>query len=63
MEDRVFGGRMLLRRTTIVFMMIAGFAIVAGLFVDRKQHVYRDQPIIGDITVMHLGNSHAKAHI
>ncbi|MCL8000382.1 hypothetical protein M8994_19390 [Brucella sp. 21LCYQ03] len=54
---------MLLRRTTIVCMMIAGFAIVAGLFVDRKQHVYRDQPITGDVTVMHLGSNHAKAHI
>lgn len=52
---------MLLRRTTIVCMMIAGFAIVAGLFVDRKQHVYRDQPITGNVTITHLGSSHAKA--
>ncbi|MCX2696022.1 MULTISPECIES: hypothetical protein [Ochrobactrum] len=45
---------MLLWRVTIVCLMIAGFAIIAGLFVDRKYDVYRDNPVISPMTVMHL---------
>lgn len=41
-------------RVTIVCLMIAGFAIIAGLFVDRKYDIYRDQPVVGPITAMHL---------
>jgi hypothetical protein len=43
---------MLLWRVTIVCLMIAGFAIIASL--DRKYDVYRDQPVVGPITAMHL---------
>ena len=45
---------MLLWRVTIVCLMIAGFAIIASLFVDRKYDGYRDQPVVGPITAMHL---------
>lgn len=45
---------MLLWRVTIVCLMIAGFAIIAGLFVDRRYDVYRDRPVVGPITAMHL---------
>jgi len=48
---------MLLWRVTIVCLMIVGFAIIAGLFVDRKYDVYRDQPVIGPVTAMHLKNA------
>ncbi|OYR11093.1 hypothetical protein CEV33_2559 [Brucella grignonensis] len=34
--------------------MIVGIAIIAGLFVDRKYDVYRDQPVVAPITAMHL---------
>ncbi|WP_167388175.1 hypothetical protein [Brucella grignonensis] len=45
---------MLLWRVTIVCLMIVGIAIIAGLFVDRKYDVYRDQPVVAPITAMHL---------
>ncbi|OYR19580.1 hypothetical protein [Brucella thiophenivorans] len=45
---------MLLWRVTIVCLMIAGFAIIAGLFVDQKYYIYRDQPVVGPITAMHM---------
>ncbi len=45
---------MLVRRVTIVCLMIMGLAIIASLFVDRKYYVYRDQPVVWPITVMHL---------
>lgn len=48
---------MLLWRVTIVCLMIMGFAIIAGLLVDRKYSVYRDQPVIGPVTVMHLNHA------
>ena len=47
---------MLLWRATIVCLMIAGIAIIASLFVDRKYDVYRDQPVVGPVTAMHLKN-------
>jgi len=45
---------MLLWRVTIVCLMIAGIAIIAGIFVDRKYDVYRDQPVVDSVTAMHL---------
>jgi hypothetical protein len=50
----IVGGTMLLWRVTIVCLMIAGIAIIAGLFVDRKYDVYRDQPVVAPITAMQL---------
>ncbi|MFV0800989.1 hypothetical protein [Brucella anthropi] len=39
----------MLRRLTIVCLMIAGFAAVASIFVDQRYNVYRDQPVIGPV--------------
>ena len=50
----IVGGTMLLWRVTIVCLMIAGIAIIAGLFVDRKYDVYRDQPVVAPIRAMQL---------
>ena len=50
----IVGGTMLLWRVTIVCLMIAGIAIIAGLFVDRKYDVYRDHPVVAPITAMQL---------
>lgn len=54
---------MLLWRVTIVCLMITGFAIIAGLFVDRKYDVYRDQPVVGPITAMHLKHTTDEAEL
>lgn len=45
---------MLLWRVTIVCLMIAGVAIIAGLFVDRRYDIYHDQPVVAPVTAMHL---------
>ncbi|ELT47293.1 hypothetical protein ACI50E_04670 [Brucella sp. ZJ1_1] len=53
-----FGVSGMLRRLTIVCLMIAGFAAVASIFVDQRYNVYRDQPVIGPVaafTQKHAG--------
>ncbi|UWL60317.1 hypothetical protein NIK97_00655 [Brucella pseudintermedia] len=44
-----FGVSGMLRRLTIVCLMIAAFAAVASIFVDQRYNVYRDQPVIGPV--------------
>ncbi|TWH02942.1 hypothetical protein L614_001500000590 [Ochrobactrum sp. J50] len=39
----------MLRRLTILCLMIAGFAAVASIFVDQRYNVYRGQPVIGPV--------------
>jgi len=43
------GAFMLLRRLTITWLLIAGLAIVAGLFADRKHDTDRDQTVFGPL--------------
>ncbi|MBV2142674.1 hypothetical protein KUG47_04060 [Falsochrobactrum sp. TDYN1] len=52
---------MLLWRFTIVCLLIAGLAIVASIFVDRKYDIYKDQSVIDPVTakrMQHAGGSY-----
>jgi len=48
-DFNLLGAFMLLRRLTIVWLLIAGLAIVAGVFADRKHDTYRDQTVFGPL--------------
>ncbi len=54
---------MLLRRFTILCLMIAGVASIAGLFVDRKYDVYSDQPLYGPVASAHTPADEAASRI
>ena len=48
-QNGFWGPTGMLRRLTIVCLMIAGFAAVASIFVDQRYNLYRDQPVIGPV--------------
>ncbi len=50
----LLGAFMLLRRLTIVCLLIAGLAVVAGVFADRKHDSYRDQTMFGPLASMQV---------
>lgn len=45
---------MLLWRFTIMCLLIAVLAVIAGTFVDRKYDIYKDQPVIDPLALKNL---------